>query len=244
MGTSTSQRSPETAAWNQVRSLYQSGMSDPRVISQAIAGALGAGTRAAMAGPGVALCLDALLRGSERAASQSGPLPGGLSLVSRIRQDAERRIAVGGEASRWSDLALDALGIAGLEAAGYGVEATSLEPAGDPLTLLGAFQREGRLHQLAGLFAGHDLDRCFRHLVSRDLSEYVGTAAWPGTDEALRLYDGVGAWCRRAAQRWDAAPLEGRLQDAVRAGAPGSIGAARETVTRLLQEGLHTLSGG
>jgi hypothetical protein len=249
MGTSTSQRSPATAAWDRVRELYRSGVTDPASVAQAIAGALDGGTRAAMSGLGVAICLDALLLGSDLAARSTSEAPllparSSLSVASAIRHQAENRLATQGGASRYADLALDALGSAALAVVGASAEGWPGGGGAEALATLGAYRREGRLHDLARQFCGHDADRCFRHFVARDLSEFVGTEAWPTVQAARRLHEDVGTYCRTALRGLDYAAQEGRLQDALRTGGSEGLAQLQGALAHQLQGGLRVLSGG
>jgi hypothetical protein len=197
----------------------------------------------------VAICLDALLQGADLAARSTPrdpllPARSSLSVASAIRHQAEGRLATDGGASRYADLALDALSVAALESLGTTESGWPGGDAAQVLATLGAYQREGRLHDLARQFAGHDVDRCFRHFVARDLTEFVGTAAWPTVQAARRLHEGVGLHCRERLRGLDYAGHEGRLQDAVRTGRSAGLAQVQESFAGLLHAGLTTLSGG
>ena len=74
MGTSTSQRSPATPAWDRVRQLYRQPNPEPGEVVGRIVAALDPETRAQMHGRGVVPSLDALLWGSHRV-SHAGLAP-------------------------------------------------------------------------------------------------------------------------------------------------------------------------
>jgi hypothetical protein len=58
------------------------------------------------------------------------------------------------------------------------------------------FAREGDLSVLAGEYCGHELERAFRYLVARDVSDFVGEKGLPTVQESARLTDSVGELCR------------------------------------------------
>lgn len=190
-----------------------------------------------MQGPGVVACLDAALQGAVLSAQvpPEGLLEGvssGLGAAARLRHAAERRLATEGLGSRFSDLALDALGSCLVEVVGV--------DAG--LERLGAFQSEGRLHELAGRFLGDDIDRVFRYFVTRDIADFVGTAAWPTVSQAREVAAAVGAHCRA---RMLQEPLDERaLQEAVRSEPALRLKALAVPFSAALQAGLGRIHGG
>jgi hypothetical protein len=237
MGTSTAQRSPATPAWDEVRELYRAGVKDPAQISQHVVSALTPDNRAQMQGPGVVACLDTALRGAVLSAEVPpegllAGVSGGLPAAARLRQEAERRLAVEGLGSRFADLALDALGSCLVGA--LGVEGN--------LARLGAYQREGRLHELAARFLGDDIDRVFRYFVSRDIADFVGTAAWPTVSDARQIAAQVGAHCRARTLQGQLA--EGALQDALMQEPAHRLQALTVPFSDAMQAGLGRIHGG
>lgn len=237
MGTSTAQRSPATPAWDEVRELYRAGVKDPARISRHVVAALTPETRAQMQGPGVVACLDTALRGAVLSAQVPpegllADVSGGLPAAARLRQEAERRLAVEGLGSRFADLALDALGSCLVAAMGMG----------GGLDRLGAYEREGRLHELAARFLGEDLDRVFRYFVTRDIADFVGTSAWPTVGEARRVAIEVGGYCRAHALREQ--PSEDALREALGHDAQGRLAALRVPFGGALEAGLRRIHGG
>lgn len=250
MGTSTAQRSPATAEWERVRELYREGVRDPAEIARRIALALGPAVRGEMTGPGVVACLDELLSGAHGAAQipPAGPVAAVESILGAaavLRREAERRIALGRLGSRFADLALDALGCAALEALGAD-RAGSAGPSGPPdvVARLAGFQAEGRLHELAREFTSHDVDRCFRHLVARDISEFVGGPGLPTVADARSVADDVARHCSALAAGLPFSGHEGTFQD-VAAGKPaGRVAALQGPFRGLFDEGLGNIIGG
>lgn len=250
MGTSTAQRSPATAEWERVRELYREGVRDPSEIARRITLALGPPVRGEMTGPGVVTCLDELLAGAHGAAQTppTGPAAAVESILGAagaLRREAERRIALGGLGSRFADLALDALGSAALEALGAD-PATPLRPSSsqDVIARLAAFQTEGRLHELAREFTCHDVDRCFRHLVTRDISEFVGGPGLATVADARSVSDDVARHCAALAAGLPFAGHEGALQDAASAGPAGRVATLQGQFRTLFDEGLGNIIGG
>jgi len=221
MGTSAAHRSPATPEWERVRDLYRQGVRDPGEISRRIAQALEPRTERDMSGPGVSACLDALIHGVHGVAQRPprGPLADCSSLLggaAALRLFAERRIACAGWASRFSDLALDALGLSVLQLPLPGAPGQSLaDPALGYRAGLGTLGQEDRLPDLAESFLRDDIDRCFRYFVTRDISEFIGGDALPTVGEARLLTDDIAAHCRRIAAAVSLGEYNGRLRDAV-----------------------------
>jgi hypothetical protein len=249
MGTSTAQRSPRSPEWESVRELYREGVRDASEISRRVSRALGPATRLQMQGPGVVTCLDTLLQGAQEVGGQpaQGLLSGAGSLLevaARLRTEAERRLATGGLGSRFSDLALDALGssVMGLALQAPGtVDLQTL--SGLPPSLLGSYRQSGRLAELASEFVGWDLDRCFRYLVTRDLSEYVGTSAIPTVSEARQVADAVGAHCRYMASQITPALREDRLLELEGEAPPERVLRLGQPFKDMLDAGLSSIAG-
>lgn len=248
MGTSSSQRSPATPEWERVRDLYRDGVRDPSAIASRIAQALDTRTREQMAGPGVALCLGALL-GAARSDSEMEPGEGGkrslLARVAAVRREAERGLASHRLGSRFSDLALDALGSATLQAMVGSGTPGSVAVLRDPtFRSLGWYARQGRLHELGRRFLAHDLDRCFRHFVTRDLPDFVGSSAVPTVLEAQALADAVAAHCRGVCERMPLAWLEEDLERVPGGGPLLRVELLRGPFREALREGLNLLGAG
>lgn len=250
MGTSTAQRSPATAEWERVRELYREGVRDPAEIARRITLALTPSVRAEMAGPGVVTCLDELLAGAHGAAQTPPEGPAAavesiLGAAGALRREAERRIALGGLGSRHSDLALDALGSAALEALGADVALSAGSSTSQDVTgRLAAFQTEGRLHELARNFTCHDVDRCFRHLVTRDISEFVGGPGLPTVADARAVADDVARHCAAVTAGLPFGGHEGTFQDAASLRPAGRVAALHGPFGNLLREGLGNIIGG
>lgn len=195
MGTSSSQRSPATPEWERVRELYALGARDPSEVARRIVAALSPDVVTQMAGPGVATCVDTLLQaaavGSDTMAAGLG-LPTGHSTAATIRAVAERRIATAGRASRFSDIALDALGACAVEVLTPSEARSNLPPAGP---------------RLLGSFMAGDMERCFRYFVSRDISEFVGLPALPDVAAAEATVRRIADRCRAVMSAIDYVPL-------------------------------------
>lgn len=229
MGTSTSHRSPVTPEWERVRELYRQPNPEPGQVVGRIVQALDPATRAAMADTGVALCLDAMLTGAQQVATSGlGALledtglpvggPVALSFAAALRGRAQERIVEWSAASRFAELAVDALAVTAMEIATGSAPAllTRVTPA-DADARIGGFAREGRLHELSGHFLGYDLDRAFRYFVDRDLSDFVGTPAVPTVGQAHQLLDRVAAFCRDSVRRLPLEPAEPLLRETLAA---------------------------
>ena len=206
MGTSTYRKSPATAAWDHVRDAYREGVSDPAEVSRRIVLAVDDATRDAMRSPGVALTLDTLLAGARAAQETPAPPPmtgvsTALQAAAALRRAAERDIASQGLASRFTDIALDALGRSTLQFTCAGTPEPDM--LRNPLPVFARACDEGRLHVLANSFLGADLGACFEYFVSRDIHEFVGTSAYPSVLDARRLTKDVGEFCARTSvARW------------------------------------------
>jgi hypothetical protein len=242
MGTSSSQRSPATPEWERVRELYREPDASPGQIASRIVTSLDAQTRADLAGPGVASCLSSLLRASRQAATagleqiwQSHPSaqgPAVLRLAQALRQDAERQIVAHGYASRLADIGLNALGTSVLEVAAGGAPGFMDVAEAEAGANLGAFARDGRQAELSQCFLSHEFDHLFRYLVSRDLSDFIGSPVLPTVAHGSRLRDAVALHCRQLARRVPAAAYEAVFQEAVLADEDES----RQQVEQVLQQ--------
>lgn len=208
MGTSTWHRSPETEAWRRVRELYAQPNPSPRQVVARIVAALDDDTRAGMSDSAVTTCLGSLIEGAQFVASEgmvaalewlgAGSEPVALQIAAGLRNRAEQLIAAQGVASRFGDLALEAVGTTALALATLHTSGASvLElPLAVAESNFASFERERRLHEIAALFVGHELDRTFRHFVARDISDFIGGEGLPTVSHANRFEDAVAATCR------------------------------------------------
>jgi hypothetical protein len=252
MGTSSSQRSPATPEWERVRELYRQPHPDPGEVAGRIVAALDPATRKGLSDRGVALCLDTALV-AVKEVSETGlrglvgkvQEPAALQAAAVVRQQAQERIVRDGAASRFAELALDGLAVAVMEVASGG-QAGRLLTASTPQVEehLARVVREGRLHVLARTFLGYDFDRVFRYFVSRDLSDFVGSAAFPDVGHAQQLLDRVAYYCRRCvtAVSWeDSEPV---LQAAVARPEPERLPVVQDFLTRAVGWGLDAIAAG
>lgn len=222
----------------------------------AIVQALDLETRAEMSGPPVAVCLDTLLAGSRQVSHEGLPGylgalgvartgPPILSLASALRDMSANRIATARAASRFAELALDALAVTAMEAA-TGNQAggfLSLDEATVEANF-GGYASQGRLWQLSRAFLGHDLDRAFRYFVSRDLSDFVGTSSFPHVGAAQSFLDGVGRHCRSTTSALDFHSAEPWLQEVVAAPDARRLVAVQEFLGQMVDQGLSLLGAG
>ena len=119
MGTSASQRSPSTPEWDRVRELYQQPQPPPTEVVSRIVAALDPDSRQGLHDRAVTVCLDTLLWGSVSVAERGlepllatlGPLrePPVLVLAAGLRDHATDYVTARQAASRFGDLAIDAL---------------------------------------------------------------------------------------------------------------------------------------
>jgi hypothetical protein len=261
MGTSASQRSPSTVKWERVRDLYRHPNPDPGQIAAGVVSALEPETIRGMAGASVCACLGSVLEASWRIHVQglarvlellgATPGPPAIQVASGLRADAERRTVAAGAASRFGDLAVDAIGTLSLEipsgnGAGPGVfqlpfpvvEAKWAQYAGDR-----------RYDALASRFMAHDLNHVMRYLVSRDLSEFIGTEAIPTVLVGTQLVERVGHYCRdraRGIKLGDFAEAVAKRLDAQSPATPTVLAAAdvAALVDAGVSQGLQLLAGG
>jgi hypothetical protein len=216
MGTSTFHRSPETEAWKRVRELYAQPDPSPSEVVGRIVSALEPDTRAGMSDAAVATCLGTVVEGVQRVDRSGlamaldelgvGREPAAVQIAAGLRGRAERMIASEGVASRFGDLALEAVGTTTLAVATLSPSGTGLMEL--PLSVAEQgfknFAGHGRCHRAAALFVGHDIDRTFRYFVARDLGDFIGGDGIPSVSHANRLEDAVAAHCR---ETWDEVSL-------------------------------------
>jgi hypothetical protein len=223
MGTSTWHRSPETEAWKRVRELYAQPDPSPEQVVSRIVAALEPETRAGMSDAAVTTCLGTMVDGVQQVDRHGieqaltglgvGREPVAVQMAAGLRGRAEQTIAGQGFASRYGDLALEAVGttalaVATLSTSGAGIMEVPLHLAERNFA---HYSREDNLHELAALFVGHDLDRSFRYFVARDVADFIGGEGIPSVSHANRLEDAVAAHCRDAWSELALAEWEDRL---------------------------------
>lgn len=255
MGTSTWHRSPDTEQWRRVRELYERPDADPAEVARRIVEALDPATTAAMSGPAVVTCLGTVLEGCHRVATAGlsstlddlgvGREPPAIQVAAGLRNRAEELIADQAQASRFGDLALEAVGttsltIATLRAPDTGLMEMPLAVAEDSFA---HFEREGRLHEVASLFVGHDIDRAFRYFVARDVGDYIGRDGLPTVSDASRLEDAVAAHCRSAWTAIDVADREELLLGAADGPPSERVARLQPVMAAGLDQGLTLLGG-
>lgn len=253
MGTSSSQRSPSTPEWERVRQLYRQPNPDPREVASRIVSALDAGSRQDLSGPGVACCLSTVLRGSAAVAEDglAAVVPGGLAegwppllqVTQRLQEQAERRVADLGLASRFTELGLRALGTTLFEAASGGSDTFQVS-ADLVATNLGAYAAEHRLHDLSLCFLAHDFSHLFSHFVTRDISDFTGTDALPTELQRSQLRDAVARCGHESALRVEAAVHEEALSRALRLDPDEADAQVQLVLADLTHRGLEVVAAG
>ena len=256
MGTSTWHRSPATPEWNLVRELYAQPDPSPREVVSRIVGALDPATRAGMSDPAVVTCLGVLVTGTQQVASDGlAPVlsalgvqqePAAIRVAAGLRARAEHLIAEQQCASRFGDLALEALGttslaLASLQAEGAGLLEIPLVAVEASLKSL---VQHNELHEVAETFVGHELDRTFRHFVSRDLEDFVGGAGVPTVAHANRLEDAVALCCREGCASVELGEYEDMLAQASRLDAAARVQELAPVLRAGIAQGLSMLGGG
>ncbi|MEA3403853.1 MAG: hypothetical protein U9R79_21640 [Armatimonadota bacterium] len=256
MGTSTWHRSPDTEAWRRVRELYAQPDPSPPEVARRIVQALEPQTRSGMCDSAVVTCLGRVVEGSQSVAAYGleatlrrlgvGAEPAAVQMAAGLRTRAEELIARQGLASRFGDLALEAVGtsalaIATLTTTGAGVMELPLAAAEANFA---RFDREGELHDVAALFVGHDLDRTFRYFVSRDVSDFVGGEGLPTVSHASRLEDAVAAHCRDTWRQLELSEHEGLLSQTLGTAPDERAEMLRPVVADATAQGLDVLGSG
>lgn len=240
--------------WDQVRELYQQPYPPaPEQVVSRIIQALAPETHRGLHDQAVTTCLDTLLWGSASVADQGlahflaslQPVPGPpvIALAAGLRDHATNHISASRAASRFGDLAVDALSntvfsVAAREQGLLTVSAEQAEPN------YGRYAREGNLSGLTAQFLSHDFDRVFRYFASRDLSDFIGTAAFPTVSNGSRLLDDVALYCRQAAGQIDLSGYEDQLQQVVRLAIDERIQRLQPVVAVGIGAGLEVLAGG
>ena len=243
MGTSSSQRSPRTPEWERVRRLYDDPQAPSRVLVARIVDALGSRTRAEMADSAVARCMATLTRASAgdldaTLLSLDPDLPAAADLAAALRACAESDIARHREASRFGELALDALSASALEI-GEGVE----EAPGVLRAALARYADERRLADLAGTFVSQDMGYAFRHFVERDTPAHVGGPRLRTVRDAGDLADEVADVCRQITRRVPLAGIESDLLRALERGPVAGHGLYEAALNAAVSESLRALGG-
>ncbi|MBU0607073.1 MAG: hypothetical protein KKI08_04265 [Armatimonadetes bacterium] len=232
-----------------MKQLYRQPNPDPREVASRITSALDEATRRDLSGPGVACCLSSLLQASRQVAEaglaalvSATDRPPLLAASEAIRERAERAIARGGFASRFSDLGLNALATAVFEAGAGGSAELFHVDADRAAAALGSYCTDQRLHCLALTFVGHDFDHLYRYFVTRDTSDFVGGPGLPTVAEASQLRDAVSRYCRETAACVEAAAHEAALAAALRLDDDGAVAHVQDVLTDLTERGLQRLA--
>ncbi len=253
MGTSSAQRSPSTPEWDRVKELYRQPQPPPGEVVSRIIQALDPDTRQDMHDRAVTAALDTLLWGSASVADQgleqflqgfqpiSGPPV--VALAAALRDTAVDYITTAAVASRFGELAIDALSntVLAVAAGDQGLLQVSAEEAD---ANYGGYARESNLSGLSVQFFSHDFDRVLRYFVSRDLSDFIGTEALPTVSSGSRLLDDVAHYCRQTAQQMDLREYEDRLQQAIRLPIDQRIQTLQPITAEGITVGLGVLAGG
>jgi hypothetical protein len=157
---------------------------------------------------------------------------GAADLAAALRACAARDIAGHREASRFGELALDALTVSALELAGPGDAAR---------VTLARYSEERRLAEAAGRFLAEDMAVAFRHFVERDLPAHVGGPRLRAAQDADRLADEVGEICRRTTLGVPLEGVEDDLRRAVERGPEAGHPLYRATLAAALSDSLRAL---
>lgn len=251
MGTSSSHRSPSTPEWERVKQLYRQPNADPGHIASQIVSALDMETRREMSGLGVACCLTNLLQSGHEVASNGldsilsvAQAPVLINLSQTIRERAEREIALAGLASRFTDIALNAVGTAAFEiGSGGSAEIFSIPAATIESNLRHLLTSEG-VHGLARCFLAHDFDHLFRYFVTRDTADFVGGEGLPTVAHASQLRDAVARYCRDSITRIEMVGCEQSLLRALAQPGPEGLSQTQGILTDLTELGLQQLAAG
>jgi len=243
MGTSATQRSPRTPEWERVRRLYDDPQAPSRAIVARIVDALSPQTRAEMADSAVARCMATLTRASAgdldaTLLSLDPELPAAADLAAALRACAESDIARHREASRFGELALDALSASALEIGAEVEEAPAVLRAA-----LARYADERRLADLAGTFVSQDMGYAFRHFVERDTPMHVGGPRLRTVRDAGALADEVADVCRQITRRVPLAGIEGDLLRALERGPVAGHGLYEAALSAAVAESLRALGG-
>ncbi len=251
MGTSTWHKSPATQEWDWVRELYAQPNPDPREVVRRIVAALDPETRERMKAPAVVTCLSVLLEGSQRVAEHGmtntlaglgvGTEPPALQMAAGLRNRAGQLIAQEEYASRFGDVALDAVGTTAMALATLDDAGASLLDI--PLAVAEAnfagFDREERFPELAATFLRHDLDLAFRHFIARDMSNFIGGEGIPTVGHASRFEDAASRYCREGLDTLDL----GRWSDALAESPSLTVPERVQVLTPVISAGIDAALG-
>ncbi len=209
-----------------------------------------------MSDPAVVTCLGVLVGGAQQVARDGLPSvlsalgvqrePAAVQVAAGLRARAEQVIAEQQYASRFGDLALEALGttalaLASLQAEGSGILEVPLVVVEASLKSLA---EHNELHEVAETFVGHKLDRTFRHFVSRDLEDFVGGVGVPTVAHANRLEDAVAAYCRQGCAAVELGGYEDMLGQASKLDAVARVQELTPVLSAGIAQGLSMLGGG
>lgn len=179
MGTSISNRSPDTARWRAVRSAYLHGLPDERVALEITRAA--EPWREALLSPAVAAFLSTIVDSFEdvpRQLAQAEPD----AVVRNITEAAyEAAVASSGDVSglAMAERALQRTLISCLRREGLISETSRVEAAAQWIE-----RRGGAPRDLAARFVADVLQQFGRHVIARDVGGLVGTERFPNTEAA------------------------------------------------------------
>lgn len=175
---------------------------------------------------------------------QAAGLPPLLQISSLLQQRAERTIATQGLVSRFAEVGVRALGTAVFEA-GASADADTFHISADSVAAnLARYSQDGQLSRLAVCFLAHDFNHLFSHFVTRDISDFTGTAALPTELQRSQLRDAVARYCHEAALQAEAAVHEGMLAEALRADEDHGRPRFGEVLADLTRQGLDRIAAG
>ena len=200
---SADHQSSSASGSGQDRHPHPTGAHYPAELSRDLAAALTPEALAQMGGAAPAICLDTWLGslGTNEGALTGQSCRCGAPPVNNpagLRYHAARRIALGGHASLYSDMALDALGALALchqrdrlaasnHEVGGNASAESPSPGAWPSPCI---------HTRAREYLAEYVGRYFSYLAQRHLVQAVGTAALPTIPAACAARKAVESYCR------------------------------------------------
>ena len=211
MGTSSSQRSPSTAEWDRVKELYQQPHPLPGEVVSRIIQALDPDTRRGLHDRAVTACLATLLWGSTAVADQGLqqflrrlppiPAPSVVALAAGLRDTAAAYITTTGTASRFGELAIDALSNTVLNVAAGGTLIQDIaSQVENPLKHRQDAPTYHASHTVGvespsilwEIFGKEELGvNTFHHQAVKDLGEGLRATAW-APDGVNEAFEGVG----------------------------------------------------
>jgi len=207
-----------------------------------------------MSDPAVVTCLGVLVEGTRWVATDGlavtlagmglGTEPAAVQMAAGLHARAQRIIAEQQYASRLGDLALEALGTTALVLASLEAEGAGLLEI--PLSVVEAsfasLANNDELHQAAEAFVGYDLDRTFRHLMSRDVQDFVGGAALPTVGHVHRLENAVAAYCHEQAAAVELSDFEAVLRRTERLDPGERVDELTQVMAAGISQGLSVLA--